>query len=62
MAETDEKRPRWREWLNELFPPELDADVVNGFAVGLFRRDLCKPSQKQQGMKREKRVLLVPHT
>jgi len=26
MAETDEKRPRWREWLNELFPPELDAE------------------------------------
>ena len=26
MGETDEKRPRWREWLNELFPPELDAE------------------------------------
>ncbi|MEE3279938.1 MAG: CBS domain-containing protein, partial [Pseudomonadota bacterium] len=26
MAETDEKRPRWREWLNELFPPELDSE------------------------------------
>ena len=28
MAETDEKRPRWREWLNELFPPELDAEHI----------------------------------
>ena len=26
MSETDEKRPRWREWLNELFPPEVDAE------------------------------------
>ena len=26
MAENDEKRPRWREWLNDLFPPELDAE------------------------------------
>ena len=26
MAEIDEKRPRWREWLNDLFPPELDAE------------------------------------
>lgn len=25
MAEIDEKRPRWREWLNDLFPSELDA-------------------------------------
>ena len=26
MAEIDEKRPRWREWLNDLFSPELDAE------------------------------------
>ena len=26
MAEIDEKRPRWREWLNDLFPRELDAE------------------------------------
>ena len=26
MAEIDEKRPRWREWLDELFSPELDAE------------------------------------
>ena len=26
MSKTDEKRPRWREWLNELFPPEVDAE------------------------------------
>jgi magnesium and cobalt transporter len=26
MAEIDEKRPRWREWLNDLFPSELDAE------------------------------------
>ena len=26
MAENAEKRPRWREWLNDLFPPELDAE------------------------------------
>jgi magnesium and cobalt transporter len=26
MAENDEKRPRWREWLNDLFPQELDAE------------------------------------
>ncbi len=26
MSETDEKRPRWREWLNELFPPEVGAE------------------------------------
>ena len=26
MAEIDEKRPRWREWLNDLFPPELGAE------------------------------------
>ena len=26
MAENDEKRPRWREWLNDLFPSELDAE------------------------------------
>lgn len=26
MAEIDEKRPRWREWLNDLFPQELDAE------------------------------------
>ena len=25
MTEIDEKRPRWREWLDELFSPELDA-------------------------------------
>ena len=26
MTEIDEKRPRWREWLDELFSPELDAE------------------------------------
>ena len=26
MIEIDEKRPRWREWLNDLFPAELDAE------------------------------------
>ena len=26
MIEIDEKRPRWREWLNDLFLPELDAE------------------------------------
>ena len=26
MTEIEEKRPRWREWLDELFSPELDAE------------------------------------
>ena len=26
MIEIEEKRPRWREWLNDLFAAELDAE------------------------------------